>query len=59
MLAENELSVYRLFPRLNVRYVEVDEIERFDPERKGFFNINTENDLRLARDISGGGDPDD
>ncbi len=53
MLADDELSVYRLIPRLNVRYVDEDEIAAIDPERRSFFNINTEDDLRRARELAG------
>jgi len=51
MMKEGELGVHKLFSRLNVRYVEVDEISRFDPEQRSFFNVNTEGDLRLAREL--------
>jgi len=59
MLDEGELSVYKLFPLVNVRYVEPDEIERFDPRRLSFFNVNTKSDLRMARGLSGGDTGDD
>lgn len=53
MLAENQLSVYRLIPRLTARYLEEDEVAASDPERRSFFNINTEDDLRRARQLAG------
>ena len=53
MMKEGELGVHKLFSRLNVRYVEADEISRFDPEQRSFFNVNTEGDLRLARQLVG------
>jgi molybdopterin-guanine dinucleotide biosynthesis protein A len=53
MVKEGELRINKLFPRVNVRYVEASEIERFDPEQRSFFNINTEGDLRLARELIG------
>jgi molybdopterin-guanine dinucleotide biosynthesis protein A len=52
MLKEGELGVHKLFPRVNVRYVDEDEIRRFDPEQRSFFNINTEGDLQMAREIA-------
>ncbi len=55
MLAEGELSVYRLIPRLMARYVDEDEVAAIDPERRSFFNINTEDDLRRARELAGQG----
>jgi molybdopterin-guanine dinucleotide biosynthesis protein A len=52
MMKEGELGVHKLFSRVNVRYVEADEIERFDPEQRSFFNVNTEGDLQIARTIA-------
>ena len=52
MMKEGVLGVHKLFSRVNVRYVEVDEIARFDPEQRSFFNINTEGDLQIARKIA-------
>ncbi len=53
MLAEGQLSVYRLIPRLTARYLEEDEVAAIDPERRSFFNVNTEDDLRRARQLAG------
>ena len=53
MMKEGVLGVHWLFSRVNVRYVEADEIERLDPEQRSFFNINTEGDLQIARKIAG------
>lgn len=53
MIEEGELGVHKLCSRVKVRYVEADEITRFDPERRSFFNINTEGDLQTAREIAG------
>jgi len=44
-------SVSELFKVLKVRYMEAAEIERFDRQHLSFFNINTEADLKNARDI--------
>jgi molybdopterin-guanine dinucleotide biosynthesis protein A len=52
MLGHNELSLHRLFPRVRTRYVEADEIERFDPEHLSFFNVNTRADLSKAEEIT-------
>ncbi|HEY31969.1 MAG TPA: molybdenum cofactor guanylyltransferase [Dehalococcoidia bacterium] len=52
MLSEGELGVHRLFPRVNVRYVDEDEIKRFDPTQLSFFNVNTESDLEVAREMA-------
>ena len=59
MLERGELGVHKLLPLVKVRYVEVDEISRFDPERLSFFNINTEKDLQVARELSQGGEGND
>lgn len=51
-LAERKLRFVDVLDRLNVRYVERDEIDRFDREHLSFFNINTQADLELARAIA-------
>lgn len=51
MMKEGELGVHKLFSRVKVRYIEADEIARFDPEQRSFFNVNTEGDLQIAREI--------
>ncbi|MBI2829893.1 MAG: molybdenum cofactor guanylyltransferase [Chloroflexi bacterium] len=48
LLERNDLSILKLFEQVRVRYVEVDEIDRFDPEHLSFFNINTKSDLDKA-----------
>jgi molybdopterin-guanine dinucleotide biosynthesis protein A len=49
MLHEGRLRITDLFHAARVRYVEEAEIEKFDPERLSFFNINSEADLERAR----------
>ncbi len=49
MLKQGELSVLELFDAVRVRYVEAEEINRFDPEHLSFFNVNNEADLEKAR----------
>ena len=49
MLDEGKLRIADFFPAVRVRYVEEAEIERFDPERLSFFNINSKADLEQAR----------
>lgn len=48
-LAAGRLSVKGFFADVRVRYVEAAEIDRFDPERRSFFNVNTPDDLEAAR----------
>lgn len=52
LLTNNELRVSQLLTMLKVRYVEAYEIDRFDPERLSFFNINTEADVERAKYIA-------
>lgn len=54
LLKQDKLSIHRLFPMVRTRYVEVDEIETFDPEHLSFFNINTRSDLLKAKEIARG-----
>ncbi|MBI4286039.1 MAG: molybdenum cofactor guanylyltransferase [Chloroflexi bacterium] len=49
LLQEGELQVRKLLNLVKVRYVEANEIDRFDPEHLSFFNINTGADLAKAR----------
>ncbi len=60
LLDRHELRVDTLFSMVKVRYVGKDEIDRFDPEHLGFFNINSRADLEKARAMaSAGGLPRD
>jgi len=52
LLERNELMISELFSVVRVRYVEEDEIDRFDPEHLSFFNINTQADLDEARKLA-------
>lgn len=53
MIKQERLSIYQLFRRVRVRYMEAAEIERFDPEHRSLFNINTKADLAAARRLAG------
>ena len=59
LLKQDNLQIIELFPFVKVRYVEVEEIDRFDPEHLSFFNINIEADLDMARELIRGGTGDD
>ncbi len=52
LLNQNELRIVELFPMVKVRYVEEDEIDKFDPEHLSFFNINSQADLDRARKLA-------
>lgn len=51
-LGRGELRISALLDSVKVRYLESDEIDRFDPKHLSFFNINTEADLERARQIA-------
>jgi len=54
LLKQGNLKIHELFTLVKVRYVEATEINRFDPEHLSFFNVNTEADLKMAREIAKG-----
>ena len=53
LLNEGRLSVREVFSRVRTRYVETEEIDRFDPHHRSFFNINTKADLERALGLLG------
>ncbi len=52
LLKQGTLNIAKLFTLVKVRYVEAEEIDRFDPKHLSFFNINTEADLKIARKLA-------
>jgi len=56
ILEQGKKVIVELFNYVKVRYVEAEEVDRFDPRRMSFFNINTREDLDLAKKIAGGAD---
>ena len=48
-IKQGNLRVTGFFDSVKVRYLGEEELDRFDPERLSFFNINTEADLKRAR----------
>ena len=52
MIEQDKLSVFQLFNSVKVRYVETEEIDRFDPGHLSIFNINTKADLETARELA-------
>jgi len=52
LLEQDELRIRKLFSMVKVKYVEEDEINRFDPEHLSFFNINNQDDLDRARKLA-------
>ncbi len=59
LLKQDNLQVNELTNLVRVRYVDAGEIDRFDPEHLSFFNINTEADLKMARELARGDRNDD
>ncbi len=57
-LKRGERRIVAFFPEVRVRYVEQEEVEVFDPRHLSFFNINTMEELALARRLSAHGDSD-
>jgi len=54
ILKQGKKVIIELFDYVKVRYVGAEEIDRFDPQHLSYFNINTKEDLELARKIAGG-----
>jgi molybdopterin-guanine dinucleotide biosynthesis protein A len=53
LMDKDELEISQLFNLVKTRYVGKDEIARFDPQYLSFFNVNTPDDLKKARDLMG------
>jgi molybdopterin-guanine dinucleotide biosynthesis protein A len=45
LIDAQEYQIFRFFDDVSVRFVEKEEIQRFDPELRSFFNINSPEDL--------------
>ena len=59
MIKQDNLSIHKLLGMVKIRYVEAEEIDKFDPEHLSFFNINTKADLEIARELARGNCSDD
>jgi molybdopterin-guanine dinucleotide biosynthesis protein A len=51
LLDENTLQMLRLFDLVKTRYVTQEEVDKLDPGRLSFFNINTLGDLFVAEKL--------
>ena len=51
LLKQSDFKISNLFNSLKVRYVEQEEIDKFDPEHLSFFNVNTKADLKKAKEL--------
>jgi molybdopterin-guanine dinucleotide biosynthesis protein A len=54
ILEKGKKVIVELFSYVKVRFIEVEEIDRFDPKHLSFFNINTKEDLEIAKSIARG-----
>ena len=54
LLKQGNLKVSDILPLVRARYVEAEEIDMFDPKHLSIFNVNTEADLRKARELAKG-----
>jgi molybdopterin-guanine dinucleotide biosynthesis protein A len=50
-IESGNLRISDMLDKASVRYVESDEIERYDPQHLSFININSEEDLKKAKAI--------
>lgn len=50
-LEKKDFRIISFFPKVKVKYVEADVLRENDPELLSFFNINTEEELKKAKEI--------
>jgi molybdopterin-guanine dinucleotide biosynthesis protein A len=46
LIDSRQYQIFRFFPSVSVRYIDEDEIRRFDPGLESFFNVNRPHELR-------------
>ncbi len=51
LLGRGGLKILDFFPKVRVRYVEEEEVNRFDPEHRSFWNVNTPADWERLRSL--------
>ncbi|MBN1160362.1 MAG: molybdenum cofactor guanylyltransferase [Dehalococcoidales bacterium] len=54
ILKQGKKVIVELFNYVKVRFIELEEIDRFDPKHLSFFNINTKEDLEIAKSMAKG-----
>ena len=57
LLEQDNHKIIDFLPQIKVRYVEEEEVNRFDPEHLSFLNINTQENLDRARRLVLSGTP--
>ena len=45
------LSVRKIFPYLKIKYIEEEEVKKFDPKFYSFFNVNFKSDFKKAEEF--------
>ncbi len=45
------LSVRKIFPYLKIKYIEEEEVKKYDPKFYSFFNVNFKHDFRKAEEL--------
>ena len=45
------LSVRKIFPHLRIKFIEEEEIKKFDPKFYSFFNVNFKSDFKKAEEF--------
>ncbi len=53
LLDKGNKVIVELFEYVKVRFIDTEEIDRFDPKHLSFFNVNTLADIERAKDILG------
>ena len=53
ILNQGKKVIVELFNYVKVKYIEAEEVDRFDPQHLSFYNINTLEELETARNING------
>jgi len=54
ILKEGKKVIIELIKHVKVRYIETEEVDKIDPGHLSFFNINTKEELELAKKIAAG-----
>lgn len=52
LIAANQLQIANVLRHAPIRYIGPEELDRFDPDRLSFFNINTPQDLERAEELA-------
>jgi len=45
------LSIQKIFPHLKIKFIEEEEVKKFDPKFYSFFNVNFRHDFRKAEEL--------